>query len=48
VSASADSPEVTVAYDLWKGALGEGSGDPKRAWKTTLQAMLEDARLVYY
>ena len=47
-SVTADSPEVTEAYELWKGALAEASGDPKRAWKTTLQAMLEDARLVYY
>jgi hypothetical protein len=47
-SVTADSPEVTEAYELWKGALAEAGGDPKRAWKTTLQAMLEDARLVYY
>jgi hypothetical protein len=47
-SVTADSPEVSEAYELWKGALAEAGGDPKRAWKTTLQAMLEDARLVYY
>jgi hypothetical protein len=47
-SVAPDSQAVTLAWELFSGALADANGDPKRAWKTTLQAMLEDARLVFY
>lgn len=44
--ARTDSDEVSESLALYQGALA-ASGDPKRAWKTLLVAMLQDVRLSY-
>jgi hypothetical protein len=42
------SPEVTTGWELYQGALREAGGDARRAWKTTLFALFQDPRLIYY
>ncbi len=42
-----DGAEVDLSYELFDAAL-KLSDDPRRAWKTTLTAMLQDSRLLYY
>lgn len=44
---AADSDQVTLSYRLFEDAL-EATGDPRRAWKTLLTAMMQDVRLSYY
>jgi hypothetical protein len=48
VVTTSDSPEVTSGWELFKGALGEAGGNARRAWRTTLFALLQDPRLLYY
>ncbi|MEM9068621.1 MAG: hypothetical protein AAGE52_08950 [Myxococcota bacterium] len=43
----ADDPSVTAAWNVFDGTL-RASGDPERAWTTTLFAMLQDIRITYY
>jgi len=43
-----DSPEVDAAYALFGEALELANGDARRAWKTTLSALLQDSRLLFY
>ncbi len=43
----ADSEEVAESLALWQSAFAL-SGDPKRAYKTLLVAMLQDLRVAYY
>ncbi len=43
-----ESPEVTSGWELFQGALRESGGDARRAWRTTLFALLQDPRLLYY
>jgi hypothetical protein len=45
---TSDSPEVTSGWELFQGALKESGGDARRAWRTTLFALLQDPRLLYY
>jgi hypothetical protein len=45
---ASDSPEVTSGWELFQGALKEAGGDARRAWRTTLFALLQDPRLLYY
>jgi hypothetical protein len=45
---SPDSPEVTSGWELFRDALREAGGNARRAWRTTLFAMLQDPRLLYY
>lgn len=42
------SEDVDLAFELFQAALGAASGDAKRAWKTTVVALLQDPRLLYY
>jgi hypothetical protein len=42
-----DDLEIDDGWTLWSGAL-DHSGDPTRAWKITLTAMLQDLRIAYY
>lgn len=44
--AAPDSEEVSASLALFEDALAS-SGDPERAWKTVLVAMLQDVRLSY-
>jgi hypothetical protein len=43
----ADDADVDDALALWSAALEHG-GDPRRAWKVVLAALLQDARIAYY
>lgn len=43
-----DSPEITRGFELYQSAENAASGDPRRAWKTVLYAMLVDPRMVYF
>lgn len=43
----ANSDEVSLTYGLFAATLAAG-GDVARAWKTTLTAMLQDARVAYF
>jgi hypothetical protein len=45
--AEPSSEEVTATYALFRDAL-ELTSDVREAWKTTLTAMLQDARIAYY
>jgi hypothetical protein len=45
---TSDSPEVTSGWELFRDALREPGGNARRAWRTTLFAMLQDPRLLYY
>lgn len=42
-----DAIEIDESWTLWTGA-HQLSGDPVRAWKITLAAMLQDLRIAYY
>ncbi len=42
-----DSVDVDDGWTLWSSALVHG-GDPVRAWKVTLVALLQDVRIAYY
>jgi len=42
-----DAEEIDASWALWSAAHEHG-GDPVRAWKTTLTAMLQDLRIIYY
>jgi len=42
-----DSVDIDDGWTLWSAALAHG-GDPSRAWKVTLTAMLQDMRIAYY
>jgi hypothetical protein len=42
-----DGVDVNDGWTLWSAALAN-SGDPARAWKVTLTAMLQDMRIAYY
>jgi hypothetical protein len=42
-----DADAIDDAWALWSAA-NAASGDPHRAWVTTLYAMLQDVRLAYY
>jgi hypothetical protein len=42
-----DSAEVNDAYALFQGALA-AAGEPKRAWKLTLFALLQHPRMAFY
>ncbi len=46
--ATESSQEITAAWELFEQSLGEAGGDARRAWKTTLFALLQDPRLVHY
>ena len=48
VVTAADSPEVTSGWELFRAALGEAKGDTHRAWRTTLFALFQDPRLLYF
>jgi hypothetical protein len=41
------SADVTDAWTAFRGALDKGD-DPRRAWMTTLTAMLQDVRIAHY
>jgi hypothetical protein len=43
-----DSVEITRGYELHQSAANAASGDPRRAWKTVIYAMLVDPRIVYF
>jgi len=43
-----DSPEIEESLALFKAALKASPGDIKRAWKTTLIALLQDVRIAFY
>jgi hypothetical protein len=43
-----DSPEVDDTYQLFVDAKTAAAGDPRRAWKITLVAMLSDFRSLFY
>lgn len=43
----ADDPRIDDSWTLWSAAL-DRSGDPVLAWKTTLTAMLQDLRIIFY
>ncbi len=43
-----ESPEVTSGWELYRDALREAGGNSRRAWRTTLFALLQDPRLLYY
>ncbi len=47
VQLDADDPEIDQAWDLFDGTL-QASGDPARAWKLTLTALLSDLRIAFY
>ncbi|MEM6290345.1 MAG: hypothetical protein AAGA54_03740 [Myxococcota bacterium] len=47
VDVESNGPEVDTLYGLFSAALGT-SGDARRAWKTTLTAMLSDLRIAFY
>lgn len=42
-----DAAEVDAAWTVFEGALAL-TGDPTRAWKTTLTALLSDLRIAFY
>ncbi len=44
---ASDSPDIDDGWALWSGAHGY-AGDPVRAWKVTLVALLQDVRIAYY
>ncbi|MBC8071810.1 MAG: DUF1588 domain-containing protein [Deltaproteobacteria bacterium] len=44
---AADSEDVDAGWQLFSAALAHG-GDPVRAWKVTLTALLQDVRIAYY
>ena len=44
---STDDEPIDQSFGLWSAAL-DHSGDPVRAWKTTLTAMLQDLRIIFY
>ena len=43
-----DDGDVEAALALFFAALAASDDDVTRAWKVTLYAMLQDARMVYY
>jgi hypothetical protein len=43
-----DSPEIDESLALFLAALKASPGDIKRAWKTTLLALLQDVRIAFY
>jgi len=43
-----DSPEIDESLALFLAALKAKPGDIKRAWKTTLTALLQDVRIAFY
>lgn len=43
-----DSPEIDESLALFLAALKQKPGDIKRAWKTTLSALLQDVRIAFY
>lgn len=43
-----DDPEIDESLALFKAALDQKPGDIKRAWKTTLIALLQDVRIAFY
>lgn len=43
-----DSPEIDESLALFQAALKAKPGDIKRAWKTTLSALLQDVRIAFY
>ncbi len=43
-----DAPEIEESLALFKAALKASPGDIKRAWKTTLIALLQDVRIAFY
>jgi hypothetical protein len=43
-----DSPEIDESLALFLAALKTSPGDIKRAWKTTLLALLQDVRIAFY
>lgn len=43
-----DSPEIDETLALFQAALKAKPGDIKRAWKTTLSALLQDVRIAFY
>ena len=45
---AADSPEIDESLALFQAALKAKPGDIKRAWKTTLSALLQDVRIAFY
>lgn len=45
--AAVSSEEVSATYGLFQEALAAAGGDAKRAWTTTVFAMLQDVRLVF-
>jgi hypothetical protein len=48
VQLAEDDPEIDETLALFKAALDAKPGDVKRAWKTTLIALLQDVRLAFY
>lgn len=46
--ADPDDPSVNDAYTLFAGVLEGDAGDPQRAWTTTLYAMFQDPRFLFY
>lgn len=44
---ASDSVDIDDGWTLWSSALAHG-GDPVRAWKVTLVALLQDVRIAYY
>ena len=44
---AADSTEVSESYEVFSETLSR-TGDARHAWQTTLTAMLQDIRIVYY
>jgi hypothetical protein len=48
VVTTSDSPQVTSGWELFRDALREPGGTARRAWRTTLFALLQDPRLLYY
>ena len=43
-----DDPDIDAGFDLFIAALAARPGDIKRAWKTTLLALLQDVRIAFY
>jgi hypothetical protein len=41
-------PAINDAYTLFQDALAAGGGDARRAWSTTLFALLQDVRLAHF
>ncbi len=43
-----DDPEIEASLQLFKAALAASPGQNRRAWKTTLMALLQDVRIAFY